>query len=60
MNTKLALNIVGKHFVSAEKKQYDELKEKYNIESFESHKIKIEIESADRNTAKIKFCRQNE
>ncbi|MCC8406885.1 MAG: hypothetical protein LN560_04690 [Rickettsia endosymbiont of Sceptobius lativentris] len=54
------LNIVGKHFVSAEKKQYDELKEKYNIESFESHKIKIEIESADKNTAKIKFYRQNE
>ena len=54
------LNIVGKHFVSAEKKQYDELKAKYNIESFESHKIKIEIESADKNTAKIKFYRQNE
>ncbi|AFB26457.1 hypothetical protein RSA_04545 [Rickettsia philipii str. 364D] len=27
------VNIVGKHFVSAEKKQYDELKAKYNIAS---------------------------
>lgn len=54
------LSIIGKRFIKAEEKQYDGLKEEYNIENFEDHKIKIEIKNADKNTAKIKFYRQNE